>query len=102
MDKSDAIKFCRYYHGEDVCPFRDEERATLWKIERAWAERMTAGNTEMIEEAVSEYVAYGLGEFQMRDGVPISLKALHFNRFCKYYERVDVDGFKSFYLRYYK
>lgn len=102
MDKSDAIKFCRYYHGEDVCPFRDEERSTLWKIERAWAERMTAGNTEMIEEAVSEYVAYGLGEFQMRDGVPISLKALLFNRFCKYNERVDVDGFKSFYMRYYK
>lgn len=102
MDKSDAIKFCRYYHSEDVCPFRDEERSILWKIERAWAERMTAGNTEMIEEAVSEYVAYGLGEFQMRDGVPISLKALLFNRFCKYNERVDVDGFKSFYMRYYK
>ncbi len=102
MDKSDAIKFCRYYHGEDVCPFRDEERATLWKIERAWAERMIAVNTEMIEEAVSEYVAYGLGEFQMRDGVPISLKAFLFNRLTKYDERIDLEAFRQFYLKYYK
>lgn len=101
MNKQDAIKFCRYYHGESECPFKDDECSTLWKIERAWAERMTTGNTEQIEEAVSEYVACGLGEFQMHDGVPISLKAVLFNRFCKYEERIDLPAFKQFYLRFY-
>lgn len=102
MNDNNFIKFCRYYHGESECPFTDAERSTLWIIERAWVERMTAGNTEQIEEAVSEYVACGLGEFQMRDGVPISLKAVLFNRFCKYEERIDVDGFKDFYLKNYQ
>lgn len=102
MNKQDAIKFCRYYHDESECPFRDDERSTLWKIERAWAERMAAGNTEHIEEAVCEYVAYGLGEFQMRDGVPISLKAVLFNRLMKYDERINIEAFKKFYQRFYK
>lgn len=102
MNKSDAIKFCRYYHGEGDCPFRNGERATLWKIERAWVERMASGKTEIIEDAINEYIRCGLGEFQMRDNVPISLKAVLFNRFCKYNERIDIDGFKNFYLRYYK
>ena len=102
MDKSDAIKFCRYYHGENDCPFRDDERATLWKIERMWVERMVAGDTAHIEEAVGEYVAYGLGEFQMRDGVTLALKAFIFNRLMKYDERVDVEAFKQLYLRFYQ
>lgn len=101
MDNKDTIKFCRYYHGESECPFEDAEHSTLWKIERAWAERMTIGHTEQIEEAIIEYVTYGLGEFQMRDGVPISLKAVLFNRFCKYEERIDLEAFKQFYLRLY-
>lgn len=66
MNNKDAIKLCRYYHGENDCPFRDDERATLWKIERMWSERMVAGDTAHIEDAVGEYVACGLGEFQMR------------------------------------
>lgn len=102
MNKSDAIKFCRYYHGEDNCPFRDDDRSALWKIERSWLERMINGDTEMIENAVNEYVGYGLGDFQMRDEVPISLKAVLFNRFCKYNDRIDIEGFKNFYLRAYK
>lgn len=103
MTDKDAKKFCRYYHGENECPFRyDDERATLWRIERMWVERMVADDTNHIEEAIGEYVGYGLGEFRMRDNVPLSLKALLFNRFCKYNERVDVAGFKVFYQKYYK
>ncbi len=102
MDRQTAINFCRYYDGSDDCPFKDADRAMLWRIEEVWAERMIAGATDSIERAVGEYVAYGLKDFQTRDGVPSSLKAVLLNRFIKYEERINIEGFKEFYLRYYK
>lgn len=102
MNKQDAIKFCRYYHGESECPFKDDERSTLWMIEIMWTEKITRDIAEdFLDRALQEYIAYGLGEFQIHDGVPISLKAVLFNRLCKYEERIDLPAFKQFYLRFY-
>lgn len=102
MDKEDAISFCRYYHGESECPFKDVERSTLWKIEGMWTDKITSGiAVDILDRALQEYISYGLGEFQMSDGVPISLKAILFNRLMKYNDRIDIDAFKQYYQCFY-
>lgn len=104
MDKRTAISFCRHYHGEDKSPYRKDELSTLWNIERMWVELLSGNDNEpeIIQRAIQEYIAYGLGDFQMRDNVPLSLKAFILNRLIKYDERVDIEAFKKFYTDFYK
>ena len=50
-----------------------------------------------IAPILKEYTDAGLSSFELYDGVPITLKAVLFNRYCKYAERVDIEGFKELY-----
>lgn len=69
-------------------------------IERWWLEMSITATEENnpFREIVDEYAAYGMMKFEYMDGVPTTLKAVLFNRWTKYNDRTDVDGFKRFYL----
>lgn len=83
-DVTECIKYCRYYHGEETCPERLKllpSGEMLWFYEMKWVQFIFNGDCLKLD--VDEYVAYGMSDFSSEDGVPISLKALLFNRYYK-------------------
>lgn len=102
MDKKDLLKFCRYYKGEDDCPFKEQNKSMLWFYERAWIFDMLS-DSENLSACIDEYIRLGLGLFEQFDDVPLSLKALLFNRCAKTSQSIAgaVEPFKKFYKEYY-
>ena len=91
------IDYCRYY-GNKV----DDEKQNVQmfvRCEKAWLDAVQ--NSTDNSDIISEYINAGLTDFERYDNTPILLKAILFNRFIQYNERVDIDGFKDFYLREY-
>jgi hypothetical protein len=102
IDIKDLVKFCRFYNGEENNPFEEQNRSMLWFYELSWCNDML-NDSKSLSIAIEEYVQIGLGSFEMRDGVPLSLKALLFNRYAKgcYSISDAVEPFKKFYKKYY-
>lgn len=104
MSKRDLIGFCRFYHGEDMPPARLScEHLNLWNYERVWV-RDTANGDEYggLGRMLSEYIRAGLRTFSETDDVPVTLKAVLFNRFLQHSEGMaPLDEFKKWYLDYY-
>lgn len=98
MDKT-LFNYCRYYKGEQSCPF-DDTRGALWDYERVWCE-MQSKKDAAINDIVRDYNLYGLNGFEPYDGVPTSLKAFLFNRFSNWVG-ADVPAFKEWYNDTYK
>lgn len=111
MDKSlcfryklTLLSYTRCYKGEKECPFKEENKRLFWEWERWWYEQTALSDDagcSRISPFLDEYLHVGLSDFERYDNVPITLKAIFFNRFCKRSERIDVDGFKTFYIQYY-
>lgn len=96
MTREELIACCRYYTGgndDPVDPFRN--------YERCWVS-FVLNDPIYIAEVTNTYLIYGLEDFSVDDGVPLSLKAVLFNRYthwsCGYY---TIDGFKEWYLKEY-
>ncbi len=60
-------------------------------------------NNTSLAEYIGDFIGLGLGDFSNDDGVPLSLKALLFNRFAKscYSMQSAVEPFMEFYRQYY-
>lgn len=106
MTKDELIKFCRYYKGEKDSPFDGGNKSMLWFYERIWVfDTLEAyeKNADVFGDMLNEYVSVGLGSFQQADGVPVSLKAVLFNRYAKGCNSLQdsVEPFKKFYNEYY-
>lgn len=99
MKKEELLKFCRHYHGEATCNSKDTDIQTLFKIESMWVDMMT--HNYDFGELLGEYLDVGLTSFSETDDVPVTLKALLFNRFTQYNDRTDVDAFKKWYKKHY-
>lgn len=101
MDRKTLLQYCRYYKGGDVCPF-DDERQMLWFYEQSWVTAML-NDDDMLEEYISDYVIVGLHDFSVTDDVPMSLKALLFNRYAKTAQSMvsAARPFRDFYKRFY-
>lgn len=100
MYKNDLQSFCRFYKGGMVCPFKDGDKQMFWLCEKWWTEQTELASDagcERIAPILKEYTNAGLSNFEMYDDVPITLKAVLFNRYCKYTERMDIEGFKDLY-----
>ena len=72
----------------------------FWLCEKWWTEQTipaTDAGCELITPILKEYTDAGLSSFELYDGVPITLKAVLFNRYCKYAERVDIEDFRKLY-----
>lgn len=81
MNQERFLKFCRYYKGEKECPYDTEKDSMFWDYERKWVNFSISSN-DILNEFVTDYQNARLGTFSKDDKVPISLKALLFNRFC--------------------
>lgn len=104
MKKEELIKHCRYYKGEEECPYKTDEGRTnkglLWFYEKKWVCDYEERESYYIEY-VQDYICHELGLFEETDGVPISLKALLFNRY-DHWTQGDPEGFKEWYKREYR
>lgn len=96
MKREDAIKLCRHWNATDA---KDEDVKLFAAIEKIWVDCMTDDDFSF-NDLLQDYFDAGLREFEMFDDTPITLKALLFNRFCKYNEMIDVHEFKKFYKKY--
>lgn len=96
MEKKDYLPFCRYYKGEKENPYKSGNKALFWDYERAWIDKSVDEKDDTLGDMLDEYIAAGLSEFEMRDGIPATLKALLYNRFC-HWQMADAASFKKWY-----
>ena len=108
MDKKQELmefcRFCRLYKGEKENPYKGEQnKACLWSYERAWLLEFAKPQSRLLMSYLSQYTAVGLTCFSTHDGVPITLKALLFNRYARthYSPYEAAESFKRFYNKYY-
>lgn len=103
--KEYLIKHCRYYKGEDNSPFQDDNDASyFWDIERVWVNNnLIEDKHDILTKMVDEYHSVGLFDFQSTDNIPLTLKAMLFNRFMKGGLSMSdaVEPFKRFYSNVY-
>ena len=97
--RDDLIKQCRYYHGEEENPYTDGNKALFWDYEMKWV-ALYLTEDERLSDCCNEYVSHGLMEFEEKDGVPFTLKALLYNRFQQWLEGTPSE-FKKFYKEQY-
>lgn len=99
MNKKDLLKFCRYYKGQEDNPYKGKNEEWLFKYERHWCELMMKDD-EIISDFVNDYINAGLAHFSETDNVPITLKAIMFNRYAQHNEMFTIDEFKDWYKNY--
>lgn len=103
---NDAYKlFCRFYKEETECPFLEANKQMFWHCEKWWLEQIGLKNEagcNRVAPLMDEYRNAGLNNYEMYDGVPITLKAVLFNRYCKYMDGIDIEGFKELYTLEYR
>lgn len=93
--EEDLLKFCRYYDGKTV----DPEHKQMGEYEQRWVEMMQ-NDKRFVQDLIIDYIRHYLETFSLDDGVPISLKALLFNRYMHWGPGTP-DGFKDFYRKCY-
>jgi len=95
----------KYYKGEDKSPYEgrgigeSQNKDMLWFYEKYWINANNNGTTSMLEEYVSDYIRKGLAD--VRSDLPLSLRALLFNRFMRDSFDGNTEPFKSFLDKYY-
>lgn len=102
MEKDDLIKSCRYYDGKDTPDENIQGDARiLYDWEASWVRFQTnQGDKGILTSILEEYTSVGLGDLQPNDGVPITLKAVLFNRFGWHNSapmEIIVQEFREFY-----
>lgn len=99
------MDFCRYYKGEEHCPYEGGEDALFWGYEQKWIE-LTLAKSDYLGEMLDDYLSAGLEDFAFQDETPITLKAILFNRYCHwnggYGLTEDAKAFQLFYHNTYK
>lgn len=100
MSKRDELlTSCRYYKGEKENPYKDGNKALFWEYEKKWLD-MFLGESQTLIAYRDEYVKDGLLDFESKDDVPTTLKAMLYNRFL-YWLEGSPDEFKKFYKEQY-
>lgn len=90
--KKYLLSKCKIYNGNE------EGLTSLGWYEQAWVERKLADSEDALVH-ITDYREQGLECFREYDGVPISLKALLFNRFMHWGGPGDsVETFKQWYV----
>lgn len=108
LNKDGLIYLCRYYRGQEENPYtedKDLNKGMLWFYEFAWVKSMMQkeereGNGTLAEY-LNEYINAGLRDFRANDTIPITLKALIFNRYMRGSMDGNTEPFIKFFNKYY-
>lgn len=77
--KTELLNSCKYYKGEDKCPYVSDE-GYVWGIEKRWIE-LSVDNQDRLDEIVEDFKVYGYGAIDVN--IPLSLAALLLMNFYK-------------------
>lgn len=103
--KAKLLKVCKYYKGEQQCPYKateDNTRFMLWHGEHAFVASMEDTNsTEIVHQCV-EYQFY-VGKQLPAEGYELQRNAVLFRMYCKtnYSAALAVPGFVKLMQEYY-
>lgn len=108
LEEEELINFCRYYRGQEENPYtkdKDSNKGMLWFYEFAWVKSMLQNKEREGDGALAEYlydyINAGLRDFRAKDNIPITLKALIFNRYMKGSMDGNTEPFMNFFNKYY-
>ncbi len=93
---SSLLQYCRFY--DPTKPYSQQD--LIGSYELRWMNDMI-DDKRHIMELVNDYIYHNLETFNINDGVPISLKALLFNRYAHWNSYVTAEGFKKWYRKAY-
>lgn len=92
------ISKCRYYNGENDNPDNAGPDSMFIDYERGWVEDCVQHNKVIKEDVMHDWLEKGDAEwlqtFSPNDGVPLSLKALLYNRYmhwCGGYNPIEIE-----------
>lgn len=101
---TNLLRYCHYYKGGETCQNQDPNAQMCWACEKYWVMQSNMaykGENTSLGDLLDDYIRAGLRQFEEYDNVPATLKAVLFNRYCQNNDRIDIPGFKKFYLEYY-
>lgn len=81
MTREELIKQCRYYSGEEECPFNEKRMIWFWDMERVYVENK--GNL------VGETETYHKLKGRRYTGIPHNLLMVMFTGWAKYEEDIE-------------
>ena len=91
--KDKLLKECRFYKGEDKCPFTDGKSEHFWKYERLWVDMLSSSYT-YADNWRSELERYDkIREIVHKYNLPSSFIGLLINRDEHWLGMVDEDDF---------
>jgi len=96
--RKSLIARCRYYKGEleKDNPYNGTDYAMLWYYESCWVD-FSLSSPDSLLGMVKEYKNDGMDKILKRDGVPLSLKALLYNRYTNW-SIGYLSGFREWYF----
>lgn len=97
MERSKALELCRYYKGEEECPYDYSlPEANYWSLEESWV-KLTCTTPEEKSGEILEFITYFPDELSHID-VPLGLKGTMFNQYLHF--DGDPKSFPNFLLAY--
>ena len=93
------LERCHYYKGERLCPFHSHMKTLLFGYEKCWVKfNLSSQDNLSIKSDLNYYKHCGLADLCPDDGVPMSMKALLFNRWLHWGgDCADLDKFREWY-----
>ncbi len=99
--RSSLLAKCKFYNGEDDCPSGVD--FICWEVEAFWVRSLLKGKTLAIDMAVVSFRRLvDISDPLFKDGTPLAVQALLFERYC---HDSDLDplslatSFKRFYAK---
>lgn len=77
---------CRFYKGEASCPAG--VKFLCWEVEEVWVSSVLSGDSSFLDAAVASFRQLVPAEPLYKDGTPVAVQALLFERYC---HSSDVD-----------
>ena len=95
--KSDLIEKCKFYNGEDICPYQGTDiRSMFWFYESAWVS-MEINDDDVFKKYLTQYKRSKW--YEVNENVPMNLKAMLYNRYCHFVD-IEGEGFKEYFQKY--
>ena len=96
------LKRCKFYKGEDDCP--PEKFFLVWECESLWVHCLLENDTKTLDDAVTFFhKLVDQSDPLFKDGTPIAVQALLFERFCHQSDDDPlylVESFRRYYAKY--
>lgn len=100
--KAALLKRCRFYKGEENCP--DDIFFWGWECESIWVHCLLDNDTKTLDDAVSFFrKLIDQSDQLFKDGTPIAVQSLLFERFCHQSDddpMYHVESFRRYYAKY--